>query len=54
MISPSQLAPAWPLRRAPVLLPIPGTSNVDHLADNVAAAGLELTDDEFSELTAAV
>ncbi|MES2092195.1 MAG: aldo/keto reductase [Actinomycetota bacterium] len=52
--SPSQLALAWLLRRSPVVLPIPGTSNVDHLADNVAAAGLELTDDEFSELTAVV
>ena len=53
-VSPSQLALAWLLKRSRVLLPIPGTSSVDHLADNVAAAGLQLTDDEFSELTAAV
>lgn len=53
-VTPSQLALAWLLKRSPVLLPIPGTSSVDHLADNVSAAGLELTDDEFSELTAAV
>ncbi|MBC7763111.1 MAG: aldo/keto reductase, partial [Candidatus Saccharibacteria bacterium] len=53
-VSPSQLALAWLLKRSPVLLPIPGTSSVDHLADNVAAADLELTDDEFTELTAAV
>ncbi|QNE47075.1 oxidoreductase [Glaciihabitans sp. INWT7] len=52
--SPSQLALAWLLKRSPVLLPIPGTSSLDHLADNVAAAALELTDDEFTELTAAV
>jgi len=53
-VSPSQLALAWLLKRSPVLLPIPGTSSIDHLADNVAAADLELTDIEFSELTAAV
>jgi len=53
-VSPSQLALAWLLKRSPVLLPIPGTSSVDHLADNVAAADLELSDDEFTELTAAV
>ncbi|MFM9918355.1 aldo/keto reductase [Lacisediminihabitans sp. H27-G8] len=52
--SPSQLALAWLLKRSPVLLPIPGTSSLDHLADNVAAAALELTDDEFTELTEAV
>ena len=52
--SPSQLAIAWLLKRSPVLLPIPGTSSVDHLADNVAAAALELSDDEFTELTRAV
>jgi pyridoxine 4-dehydrogenase len=52
--SPSQLALAWLLKRSPVLLPIPGTSSLDHLADNIAAAALELTDDEFIELTAAV
>jgi len=50
--SPSQLALAWLLRRSPVMLPIPGTSSVAHLEDNMAAADIELTDDEFDELTA--
>jgi aryl-alcohol dehydrogenase-like predicted oxidoreductase len=52
--SPSQLALAWLLRRSPVMLPIPGTSSTAHLEDNLAAAGLELTDAEFAELTDAV
>ncbi len=51
--SPSQLALAWLLRRSPVMLPIPGTSSVDHLADNLAAATLELTEDQFERLAAA-
>ncbi|HWB67016.1 MAG TPA: aldo/keto reductase [Mycobacteriales bacterium] len=51
--SPSQLALAWLLRRSPVMLPIPGTSKVAHLEDNCAAAEIELSDDEFDELTAA-
>jgi aryl-alcohol dehydrogenase-like predicted oxidoreductase len=51
--SPSQLALAWLLRRSPVMLPIPGTSSVAHLEDNTAAALLELSDEEFAELTAA-
>ncbi|MET4782339.1 aldo/keto reductase [Glaciihabitans sp. UYNi722] len=52
--TPSQLAIAWLLKRSPVLLPIPGTSSLDHLADNIAAAGVTLSDDEFAELSAAV
>jgi len=52
--SPSQLALAWLLHRSPVVLPIPGTSSVDHLEDNLAAARIELTDDEFKALTDAV
>jgi len=52
--SPSQLALAWLLRRSPVILPIPGTSSVAHLEDNLAAAAIELTDDEFQALTDAV
>lgn len=51
--SPSQLALAWLLRRSPVMLPIPGTSSVAHLEDNVAAAAIELTDDEFEALARA-
>lgn len=50
--SPSQLALAWLLRRSPVMLPIPGTSSVDHLEDNMAAAGVELSDADYDELTA--
>jgi pyridoxine 4-dehydrogenase len=52
-VSPSQLALAWLLHRSPVILPIPGTSSVAHLEDNVAAAGLELTGDEMVALTEA-
>ncbi|MFH5227259.1 aldo/keto reductase [Antrihabitans spumae] len=52
--SPSQLALAWLLRRSPVMLPIPGTSSVAHLDDNIDAAALTLTDEEFAELKAAV
>ncbi|HEY1134939.1 MAG TPA: aldo/keto reductase [Nocardioides sp.] len=49
---PSQLALAWLLRRSPVVLPIPGTKTLAHLETNVAAAGIELTDDEFAVLDA--
>jgi pyridoxine 4-dehydrogenase len=48
--SPSQVALAWVLRRSPVMLPIPGTSKVKHLEENVAAAGLELSDEDFRAL----
>ncbi len=47
---PSQLALAWLLRRSPVMLPIPGTSSVAHLEQNLGAAGLELTDEQFDTL----
>jgi len=50
--SPSQLALAWLLRRSPVMLPIPGTSSIEHLEDNLRGAELELTDEEFDELSA--
>ncbi len=49
--TPSQLALAWLLKRSPVMLPIPGTSKVTHLEENVAAAEITLSDDEFEELT---
>lgn len=49
--TPSQLALAWLLKRSPVMLPIPGTSSVDHLDSNTAAAVIELTDDEFKALS---
>jgi len=48
--TPSQLALAWLLRRSPVMLPIPGTSSVSHLEDNMAAAEITLTDGQFAEL----
>lgn len=53
-VSPSQLALAWLLKRSPVMLPIPGTSSVAHLEDNIRAAELELTDEEFRALDATV
>ncbi|WP_433352707.1 aldo/keto reductase [Microtetraspora malaysiensis] len=52
--TPAQLALAWLLRRSSVMLPIPGTSRVAHLEENVAAAEVELTDDEFESLSTAV
>jgi aryl-alcohol dehydrogenase-like predicted oxidoreductase len=45
-----QLALAWLLRRSPVMLPIPGTSSVDHLSENCGAADVQLTDDEYADL----
>lgn len=48
--SPGQIALAWLLRRSEVMLPIPGTSSVEHLEQNVGAASIELTDDQFAEL----
>ena len=50
----SQLALAWLLRRSPVMLPIPGTASVAHLEDNVAAAGITLSEGEYAALEAAV
>ena len=47
---PSQLALAWLLKRSPVMLPIPGTSSVAHLDQNLGAAALELTDEQFDAL----
>jgi pyridoxine 4-dehydrogenase len=51
--SASQLALAWLLKRSPVMLPIPGTSKVSHLEQNVAAAEIELSDEEFETLSKA-
>ncbi|AYF75692.1 oxidoreductase [Nocardia yunnanensis] len=51
--TPAQLALAWLLRRSPVLLPIPGTSQVAHVEQNIAAAEIQLTDTEFDALSAA-
>jgi pyridoxine 4-dehydrogenase len=49
-VTPSQVALAWLLKHSPAMLPIPGTSSVSHLEENVAAAALELTDDEMAGL----
>jgi aryl-alcohol dehydrogenase-like predicted oxidoreductase len=46
----AQVAIAWLLARSPVMLPIPGTSSVEHLEENLAAAGLQLTDDDLAAL----
>jgi aryl-alcohol dehydrogenase-like predicted oxidoreductase len=51
--TPAQLALAWLLRRSPVMLPIPGTSSVSHLEENMAAARVQLTDEQFKELSGA-
>lgn len=51
--TPVQVALAWLLRRSPVMLPIPGTSSVAHLEENVAAARVRLTDAEFETLSTA-
>ncbi|MPY66904.1 oxidoreductase [Deinococcus sp. SDU3-2] len=48
--TPSQVALAWVLRRSPVMLPIPGTGKVGHLEENVAAASLTLSDEDFTAL----
>jgi pyridoxine 4-dehydrogenase len=52
--TPSQLALAWLLKRSPVVLPIPGTSSVAHLEDNIGAAAIDLTVEEFDALSNAV
>jgi aryl-alcohol dehydrogenase-like predicted oxidoreductase len=51
--TPSQIALAWVLKRSPVMLPIPGTSKVKHLEENVASVNIELSDEEFAQLDAA-
>jgi aryl-alcohol dehydrogenase-like predicted oxidoreductase len=48
--TPSQLALAWTLKRAKIMLPIPGTSNPEHLQQNVATAALGLSDEDFAAL----
>jgi pyridoxine 4-dehydrogenase len=48
--APSQVALAWILKRSPVMIPIPGTSKVAHLEENVGAADIALTDAEFAAL----
>jgi pyridoxine 4-dehydrogenase len=48
--TPKQVALAWLLRRSPIMLPIPGTSSVEHLGENVAAASVRLMDEEYERL----
>jgi len=49
--TPMQVALAWLLKRSPIMLPIPGTSSIEHLEENVQAASLRLSDEEYRELT---
>jgi len=51
--TPAQLSLAWLLHRSHVMLPIPGTSKVQHLEENVAAASLQIGPDEWAQLEAA-
>ncbi|MCZ8513719.1 aldo/keto reductase [Paenibacillus filicis] len=48
---PSQIALAWLLKRSPVMLPIPGTSKVAHLEENIAGAGITLSEEDFKTLS---
>jgi pyridoxine 4-dehydrogenase len=50
-VTPAQIAIAWLLRRSPVMLPIPGTLSLEHVKENLAAAEIELTDEEFETLS---
>jgi aryl-alcohol dehydrogenase-like predicted oxidoreductase len=52
-VTASQLALAWLLRRSEVIVPIPGTSTVNHVEDNMAAAAVTLSDSDFAALTEA-
>jgi len=51
--APSQIALAWVLKRSPVMLPIPGTSKVKHLEENVASVNIDLSEEDFAALDAA-
>jgi pyridoxine 4-dehydrogenase len=50
-VSPTQVALAWLLHRSPTMLPIPGTSSIEHLEQNVAAASLRLSEEEYKKLS---
>ncbi|MCT3394946.1 Pyridoxine 4-dehydrogenase [Lentilactobacillus hilgardii] len=50
-VSEAQIALAWLLKRSPNILPIPGTSSIQHLEDNVAAANVKLSDNDFEKLS---
>lgn len=49
--APTQIALAWLLHRSPIMLPIPGTSSIEHLEQNVAAASMRLAEEEYEELS---
>jgi len=49
--TPKQIALAWLLRRSPMILPIPGTSSIEHLEENVAASSVRLSDEDFEILS---
>ena len=49
-VTTTQIALAWLLKHSPVMMPIPGTSTREHLEENIAAASLDLTDDELAQL----
>ena len=51
--TPAQIALAWLLARSPVMLPIPGTSSIEHLEENLAAARIELSPPELEEIGSA-
>jgi pyridoxine 4-dehydrogenase len=53
-VKPIQVALAWLLRRSPIMLPIPGTSSIPHLEENVQAASLQLSEEEYVELSGIV
>jgi pyridoxine 4-dehydrogenase len=48
--APTQVALAWLLRRSPMILPIPGTSSIEHLEQNIAAASLRISEEEYAKL----
>jgi len=48
---PQQIALAWLLKRSPVILPIPGTLSIAHLEENIASAAIELSDEDYHQLT---
>jgi aryl-alcohol dehydrogenase-like predicted oxidoreductase len=52
-VEPQQIVLAWLLRRSPAMLPIPGTQSLEHLEANIRAAAIDLSDDDFSDLSKA-
>jgi aryl-alcohol dehydrogenase-like predicted oxidoreductase len=51
--TPAQVALAWLLARSPVMIPIPGTTSLAHLEENIASAGLQLAEKDYAELDGA-